>query len=499
MAVELARLAIWVHTFVPGLPLSFLDHTLISGDSLTGIGTVEEAVDILSHRRGTEPTIFDETIIAFLSEARSSLGRLATTVQRSVGDIKAAEAAHREAVAAVEPAHQLFDLIVSHRGEGTDLPDVVTAETIAATHRRTCAGELVDELRAVHLPVAFPEIFLRDNPGFDCILGNPPWEKVKIEEHAFWGRHFPGHRALPKRDQNRNVTRYRRERPDLVVELDAEVEQTKRTRDVLHAGPHPLGSGDPDLYKAFCWRFWQLVRDDGAIGVVLPRSALAGSGTAQWRQTILDEGAFVDSTMLLNRAGWVFDDAEHRYTIGLVSIRRSRKHAGTVTTSGPFASRQRYEHARASTPLSFDVEEFRSWTGNASFPMLPTVDAGRVFRKLRESPRFDSDKHPWAFRPVREVDATNDKQHMIFDPRDTSHLWPVYKGASFDLWTPDTGEYYAWADPEHITKVLSDKRLCQQRHSRSAFSVFTTDYRPRPHDAPPKWPTHRLPRRRESY
>ena len=38
VAVELARLAIWVHTFVPGLPLSFLDHNLVQGDSLTGVG-----------------------------------------------------------------------------------------------------------------------------------------------------------------------------------------------------------------------------------------------------------------------------------------------------------------------------------------------------------------------------------------------------------------------------------------------------------------------------
>jgi type II restriction/modification system DNA methylase subunit YeeA len=43
-AVELARLAIWIHTFVPGLPLSFLNHNLVVGDSLTGIGTIDEAL-----------------------------------------------------------------------------------------------------------------------------------------------------------------------------------------------------------------------------------------------------------------------------------------------------------------------------------------------------------------------------------------------------------------------------------------------------------------------
>src|SRR5439155_24814468 len=47
IAVELARLALWIHTFVPGLPLSFLDHNLVVGNSLVGIANVEEARDCL--------------------------------------------------------------------------------------------------------------------------------------------------------------------------------------------------------------------------------------------------------------------------------------------------------------------------------------------------------------------------------------------------------------------------------------------------------------------
>jgi hypothetical protein len=48
IAVELARLAIWIHTFVPGLPLSFLNHGLIRGNSLTGVGTISEIVQALA-------------------------------------------------------------------------------------------------------------------------------------------------------------------------------------------------------------------------------------------------------------------------------------------------------------------------------------------------------------------------------------------------------------------------------------------------------------------
>lgn len=52
---------------------------------------------------------------------------------------------------------------------------------------------------------------------------------------------------------------------------------------------------------------------------------------------------------------------------------------------------------------------------------------------------------------------------------ETSVLWPVYKGTSFDLWTPDTGVYYDSADGETMVDVLQRKRLSQRRAKRSAF------------------------------
>jgi len=83
LAVELARLSLWVHTFVPGLPLSFLDHNLVQGDSLTGIGTIGEAVSYLtaqaSGKRGRhgQVTIFEQVIDDTLQRAAEPLHRLA--------------------------------------------------------------------------------------------------------------------------------------------------------------------------------------------------------------------------------------------------------------------------------------------------------------------------------------------------------------------------------------------------------------------------------------
>jgi hypothetical protein len=269
---------------------------------------------------------------------------------------------------------------------------------------------------------------------------------------------------------NAEIARLKAERPDLVAEYNVDLLESEALRKILRQGVYQrTGSGDTDLYQAFAWRFWQLVRNDGAVGVVLPRSALSGSGLSEWRETILAEGDFSDVTMLLNRAGWAFDDAEPRYTIGLVSIRKGASHAGHVSMSGPYRSLDSYRSRRGSADISTD--EFLSWSDNASFPLLPSPEAAGVFRRMHSQPRLDV-ADGFKVRAVREFDATNDKHYLDLNATDTVGLWPVYKGASFNLWEPDTSEYYGWADPETVLPVLQDKRERSSNHARSAFSEF---------------------------
>ena len=279
----------------------------------------------------------------FLKEAESLLHRVGRISETTKAEVDATREAWEEAAEAIEPARQLFDLVVAARLGEIDPPVEINAEAISMHAKLDLAEEVADELQALHLPIAFPEVFLREKPGFDCILGNPPWQEATVEELNFWALRHPGLKSLGQATQKLEVARLRRSRLDLVAEYEQEVEENEYLRRVLLAGPFPgMGSGDPDLYKAFCWRFWQLCREGGAVGVVLPRSALSASGSTQWRETILSKGAFIDVTMLTNTAGWVFDDAEHRYTMALVSIRKGEPFVGQVTLSGPFASHATY-------------------------------------------------------------------------------------------------------------------------------------------------------------
>jgi hypothetical protein len=471
-AVELAKLALWIHTFVMGLPLTSLNHGLIVGNSLTGIGTLDEALDLLDPPGSTpaQVSLVRNAVEATLDKARTALAKFAATSEATAAEVREARKAHQDAEAAVQPARMLFDLAVAARIGEADVRIAWDVDTLFAAARSSGASQIAADLAATHFPVAFPEVFLRERPGFDCILGNPPWEKLHVEEHAYWALRFPGLRSMPVAKMNAEIKRLRAERPDLVAEYDAEVAASDELRRVLQLGPYPdIGASHPDLYKAFAWRFWQLVRRQGCIGVVLPRAAMASAGMTSWRLAVLDSGDFLEIGILVNNKGWVFDDVHPQWTTTLVSVRKTGVPGVEIAMHGPYNSFAAYAAGIREAPVVIPTAGLKQWTTGASLPLIPGPAAASVFLQMREHPRFDSGES-WHLRPVQgDLNATTGKGHMILAPKSTDGLWPVYKGGSFYTWQPETGEVYAWAEPAAVTNVLQAKRRSAASKSNSVF------------------------------
>ena len=481
IAVQLARLSVWIHTFVPGLPLSFLDHNLVEGNSLVGIATIGEAEAELKKIIGP---IFTMTADGLIGSAQEGLAKLAGLSDADAAEVELARRASLEARAAVKPAEALFNILSAARIDEDVRTEVQSwpslslgdLEALSKTDTHTKAMESLAALLPLHFPIVFPEVFLRDREGFDAIIGNPPWEKAKIEEHGFWMRYIPGFRSLPQHEQETTRKAFRKERPDLVLLYENEVKQAELMRRTLTAGPFPgMGTGDPDLYKAFAWRFWQLASPEGGrIGVVLPRTAFSAKGLKEYRETILMEGQIEDITTLLNNGGWVFEDAEHRYTICLTAIEKQEPgKTPELPMRGPYRDIARFRAGVSRPAPRYAVKDVLSWTDTAALPLLPDDASGDVFSQLRKSPRLDfDDKKSWFGRPYRELDATNDKHLMEVVAEQPEGFWPVFKGESFDIWRPDTGTYYAWGDPEKVLEALQRKRL----RARTSFLGFPHAY-----------------------
>ena len=251
MAVELARLSLWIHTFVPGLPLSLLDHTLVQGNSLVGIASFEEASELFQTESGD---LFSFVAGVRLGAVREPLERLARLTDANDAEIREARGLYAGMRRTIGPERELFTLLAASR-TNNDIREAI-ADGSVATHLDDPGdifrAQLMDKgrvelegLDVLHFALAFPHVFLGGRGGFDVILGNPPWEEATLEEDAFWARHYPGLRSRPQREQELLKARYRKERPDLAARLEADDHRLDGSLAIGLAPPDPYGGSVP--------------------------------------------------------------------------------------------------------------------------------------------------------------------------------------------------------------------------------------------------------------
>ncbi len=411
VAVELARVSIWIHTFVRGLPMSSLDHNLVCANSLTGIGSVDEALDVLVEgRKGNQLTVFDGPIEDALDTARDVLTDVAAAAEATRPEAEASARAVQRAKAAAGTARLLFDAAVLKRIGHDGLVAATEPAKMAALAAEPAAQEVVRALNPAHFPYLFPEVFLRARSGFDVVIGNPPWETIKVETHKWWALRFPGLQSMATRDRDTRITELRSQRPDLDAEFAREIEVAGAFRDALHGLPYPgLGTGDLDLYEVFAWRMRELLGTAGYLGVVFPRQLLASGGTAEWRRVVLGNGELVDTTLLLNNRRWAFGNIHPQWTIALIVLERAASHP-TFTTSGPFASARSSTRSRCVGRSSQPRPAVLEPVGNGS------VDARR---RRQEDSLEDVCEWPGTF-VIRPSVGRTDLQRTALDSRETA-------------------------------------------------------------------------------
>lgn len=491
IAVELARVSIWIHTFVRGLPMSSLDHNLVCGNSLTGIGSIDEALDVLVPSRlgkgkgrnldKTNITIEETLIERVLDEARETLLEASNSLELNKAESRAAAKAAKKAKAQAVKAVRLFDAAVLRRIGREGLVASEDMDEVIRLAGEKSAQSAIAPLAPVHFPAAFPEVFSRERGGFDVLIGNPPWEEVMVEEPKYWLRFQPGLLGMTAADLKAAITSLRKKRPELIPGLESEIEAAANMRKVLLAGPFPgLGTGDVDLYRVFAWRNWQLLCNGGRLGQVFPRSILSSAGSAKWRETVLVNGSGTITT-LINTKGWVFPSVTHQYNFVLLDIHKDGNPKRVINFSGPFIGRSEFERQKsADFPIQLDLLS-QAATGLA-LPQLPDSESVDIFHVIRVAPRLDDPRHP-SFRPVSEFHATNDRPTFDAGPKKDGR-WPVLGGSGFNIWEPDTGDVYTWAEPKKVIAALQEKRQRQIRLKSSAFFGMDENWAKNPDTLP---------------
>lgn len=202
LAVELAKLSLWLVTLSKGRPFGFLDHNLKSGDSLLGISSLDQLTSLsLDPAKQQQQRLFGGTIRQSVAEAVKLRSKLREIPIRDIRDVEAMAALDADARKKLKAAALLADALIGVvlADEGADVETRIAALAIDAdgvvngdecateTLARRAAKDLAKDSPygarpAFHWPLEFSDVFQTAAPGFDAIVGNPPF--LNAIEHA---------------------------------------------------------------------------------------------------------------------------------------------------------------------------------------------------------------------------------------------------------------------------------------------------------------------------
>ena len=343
LAIELAKLSLWLESYAEGLPLTFLDHRLVHGDSVAGaffaslmtlpVGG-KELDPLLAQGVGAH---LRQALHAALREVRA----LQATVGADVADVALKVAAKRRLDEALEPLRLLaraWSGAVMLATREADDEWMALAISVAASGRWPDVLTVRQELMlaagrwALSWELAFPEVFwprgeMGASGGFDAVLSNPPWDIMQPNTADFLAAF-----DLSVLDAGRDEARIVQVRllGDAAVARGWRIykdgfAQQNRIVDRLYSHQRTGESGAVmggklDLYRVFAERMVRLAGPRGAIGLLVPSAFHANEGATGVRQLYLRVTSLEKCLSFENREKLF--DIDGRFKFALVVARR---------------------------------------------------------------------------------------------------------------------------------------------------------------------------------
>ena len=259
VALDLAKLSLWLITLAKEHPLTFLDHALLHGDSLVGLTRTQiEAF----HWKGDAPRFQAGFEVMRIREHLAKIAALRQRIRAAGEEVSDRERrlCWREVKDELDEAAVFGDLVLAAffekakpRERESLRAQIADALVRGETHQyRSWIEELRDgepPLAPFHWEIELPEVFERETPGFDAVVGNPP---------------FAGKNTVAAA----NAARY----PDWLKQM--------------HAESH----GNADLVAHFFRRAFDLVRRDGAFGLIATNTIAQGDTRSTGLRWICEHG-----------------------------------------------------------------------------------------------------------------------------------------------------------------------------------------------------------------
>jgi hypothetical protein len=361
LAVDLCKVALWIEGHEPGLPLSFLDHHVKCGESLVGVfdlkalepGIPNEAYKAVTgddkkvsaeiRKRNKQETkqdsLFRHTVEQDIAHIGGAFGAIADLPESSPDEVQAKEAAYgalrrsdewekakwacdlwtagfftpltKESAGAVPTTRDVWDVIGGRAPQGR----VAGASINLATAQRF-----------FHWPLEFPEVFAAG--GFDVMLGNPPWERIKLQEKEFFEARDREIAQAPNKSARAQLIKalFARDAAEHKRTLAQEWEEAKHASDcegkfVRYSGRYPFtATGDINTYAIFAETFLRSIRGTGRSGFIVPTGIATDDTTKTFFEFLSTKGHLI-CLYDFQTGGGFFDEIGHaRFKFCLLTI-----------------------------------------------------------------------------------------------------------------------------------------------------------------------------------
>ena len=502
LTVELAKVSLWLHSFTVGAPLSFLDHHLRCGDSLVGL-RVRDATDEL-HRLGG---MFAGSAIAGAETATDGMQRIEEMSDADVAEVQESAALFDGVEETTADLRGLLDFLCGWRwltaGMKKKERDEFEGPLVTTLGQHTAnayellargpaengsdfsalwheATSVANREGFLHWEVAFPGVWQRwqescPQGGFDAVIGNPPWDRIKLQEVEWFAtRDLELALAPTAAARRKGIQQLRDQGASLAAEFDAAKAQSESLSQMVRSGgDYPLLSGgDINLYSLFVEQSMSLIKPDGFVGLLTPSGIYADKTAARFFKSVSTSGRVGGLLDFENRRPGTdlppfFPDVDSRFKFCALILGGEER---------------RFDQ----TECAFFLHDTKTvHDEDRCFPLTPE-DFARVNPNTGTAPVFRSRRDAEITRRIYEqhpvlVDRSGDEEHRVwpvkyatmFHMANHSHLFHTAEQLEAEGFYPVEGN--RWKRGEELYLPLYQGRMIRQFDHRANSVKYNPD------------------------